>query len=714
MTGKKLREYRFKNESQWNACLFSQADRDSLCPDRGFRPFPPYAGEPIRYESPGAQAPGVLRTGEILWSDNTGTLHRFSTGDVTSEGFPAPPSIARASRVVSIAGGLWAKSAQSESLECYDEETLTRLLTVDLPNSRIIDIAGEGRGPLLVLVERDGELQCIRISCAGHEVDTIPISFTGISQAKAFIFLRRSQKFVVLAGKRQPSLYWFPAEGGEPVFSKPVATLLPCFKADLLGSDSNERIVVAGSDESASARSALVLVLDADGNRLGQVSLAAPATGIAATRHSLIVADARGLLRYAAADVVPNEAAEVQCMLLTPLLQSLDSEGGPPWLRVDASAILPEGTTLEISYAATDKQEDRERLKAITEDDRLPSSQRIQQLLSDPDLTWSKTLFHGSDREPTGSDAPRSAPLFDVRERCLWVCMTLTAARGARLPAVTEFAVLYPGRSLIENLPTPYRRAAAQPSDFLRSLVGVLEATTQDLDSRIAALSSHIHPATATGPWMDYIARWLGLPWDDALTDAQKRAILLRAADLARERGTRAGLEVLLECLMPGAPRRFRVTDTTGDFGFAVVGGDRCAGSALPAMLGGFTRWHAELDSATVLGYTRLPCAGQVDDGAQRLAGKIRIEVAGAKEREAWEPWLLALITEMVPLTARVDLRWVSARVLRGDRLDDTLRLEPPPDPHLGSDAVTGLARLPQQRRTRLAGSAPTLGTSLR
>ncbi len=56
------------------------------------------------------------------------------------------------------------------------------------------------------------------------------------------------------------------------------------------------KVVLAGSDESASAHSS-VLVLDADGDRLGQVQLAAQATGITATRQNLIVTDARGLLR---------------------------------------------------------------------------------------------------------------------------------------------------------------------------------------------------------------------------------------------------------------------------------------------------------------------------------------------------------------------------------------------------------------------------------
>jgi phage tail-like protein len=714
MTGKLLRQYHFKNESQWSACLFAQADCDALRSNLGFRPFPPYAGEPARYESQGAQAPVVLRTAEILWCDNPGMLHRSSIDDVTSEVFPASPSIACASRVVSMAGGLWVKGAQSESLECYDEETLAQMITVDLQNARIVDIANGGRDTLLVLVERGDELQYVRLSRSGHEVDTV--SFIGISRAEAFVFLRRSQRFVVLSGAPYPRLCWFSAEGGQPIFSLAVAAIRPCFKADKLGSDSHDRVLLAGVDGDEFGQGAFVVIFDADGDWLGEVPLEAPATGIAAVRNELIVTDAGGLLRYATADIVPNSTAEVQCTLITPLLQSLNPEGGSPWLRVDSSTTLPEGTTLEISYAATDDPEVRDRLIAIANDVRLPSSHRIKKLLSEPDLLWSsKTTFRGSDRKPDVPDAPCSAPLFDVRGRYLWVCVTLTAVRGSRLPAVTELAVLYPGRSLVENLPTPYRRAAAQPGDFLRSLVGVLEATTQDLDTRIAALGSHIHPATAPGPWMDYIAGWLGLPWDDALNDDQKRAILRSAADLAKGRGTRTGLETLLECLLPGVPRRFRVTDTMVDFGYAVVGGDWCAGSALPAMLGGFTRWHAELDATTVLGYTRLPCPAQGNDGAQWPAAKIRIEVAaGYQEREASEPWLLTLITEMVPLTVSVDLRWVSAQALRTDRLDDTLVLEAPPGPHLGTDAVTGLARLPEQRRTRLTGSGPAIGTPLR
>jgi hypothetical protein len=161
-------------------------------------------------------------------------------------------------------------------------------------------------------------------------------------------------------------------------------------------------------------------------------------------------------------------------------------------------------------------------------------------------------------------------------------------------------------------------------------------------------------------------------------------------------------------------PRRFRVTDSTADAGFAVVGGASCTGSALPAMLGGQTRWSAELDASAVLGYMRLPCAAQRDDGAWQLAGVVRVEVVATRaERDAWAPWFRALLTEMIPLTARLDLRWVSAGALRADVLDGHYILTSAPAPHLGVDAVTELARLPE-RGTRLSASGSNVSTRLR
>ncbi|MDM0116693.1 phage tail protein [Variovorax sp. J22R133] len=265
----------------------------------------------------------------------------------------------------------------------------------------------------------------------------------------------------------------------------------------------------------------------------------------------------------------------------------------------------------------------------------------------------------------------------------------------------------------MENLPAIYRRDEARPGSFLRSLVGVLESMTQGFDARIGSIASHIHPATAEGPWLDFVARWLGVPWDDALSDEQKKRLIAQSVDIARGRGTRAGLQALLESLLLGPPPSYRITDGTADVGFAMVGGDDCRGSTLPAMLGGRSQWSPELDANAVLGRMRLPCAGQVDDGVGSLSGFVRIDIAATSEqRQAWEPWLPALIDEMVPLTARVKLRWIGPKAMHGARLNGSLVLQDNTTPHLGSDAVTGVARLPE-RGSRITSTGADIGTRL-
>lgn len=718
MTVQAQRAYRFSTPAQWGVCLFDRVDREAFAAHEDIRPIAPYEQTAQLYPTRGAHAPVVTRAGEILWHNDAGCLHRLTDCSDAPEVHPAPYAIAHASRVVSTSNGLWVVGESQTTLEQYEEETLSRLSVVNIADARVIDLASDGYDLLFALVERAGAVQALRINCAGQVVETV--TFAEISEAKAFVFLRRSKRFVVLADAC-PRLYWFPGEGGKALTSIVIGAMHPCFSASPLGCDARGRVFLAGADGATLGGKPYVLIFDGDGAPLGEIPLDerdAPATGVAGTRDSLLLTGPRGLLRYSTANVVPDGTAEVRCSLITPVLHSPDREDARRWLRIEATVNLPGGASLEISYAATADAAVRERLTAIADDDAIPAGHRLQKLLREPGIWRAPIAFHGGKAPPTNESgalqsAAFSAPLFDVHEPYVWVCITLSATAGGSLPSLSQLAVLYPGQSLTENLPAIYRRGENQPGSFLRSLVGVLESTTQGLDARIASLASHVHPATSAGPWPDFIARWLGLPWDDALSEGQKRCILAHGSDLARGRGTRAGVETLLDCLLPGTPRRFRIIDSTADIGFATAGGKACPGSALPAILGGRTQLSTELDSTAVLGRMRLPCAGQVDDGVRHLAGFVRVDIAASgKERRVWEPWLPALINEMVPLTARVQLRWVSAQALRGAWLDGSFVLQPTPTPHLGSDAVTGVARLPE-RGSRITSTGADMGTRL-
>ncbi|MDQ6634884.1 MAG: phage tail protein [Gemmatimonadota bacterium] len=713
--------YRFVTSAQWSTCLFGRADEAWLQKENAVRSVPPFARPGVLQPSTGAHAPVVTPAGEILWADGNGELHRMLAVDDQSRTSPAPAAIASTRRIVATSKGLWVIGS-ANTLHCYDDESLSRLLTLDIPQGNAIDIAGDGHDELFVLVEDGGRWSVLRLDPCARIVETIPLR--GISDAKAFVVVGSPRRFVVFIEDPNPArpdephqrLAWFNGEGGKSTLSISAGTLRPCFRAVALGSDARARILLVGADGNATAGEPHVLVLDVNGEPIDGVvldPLHAPASGVAGTVDSMLVTGARGLLRFVNADVVPEGTGRVTCMVLTPMLYGPDQEDRRRWLRVDASARLDDASTIEIAIAATDDPETRDRINAMATDPSLSTSRRIATLLAEPDLWRAPTMYAGSDSTAAGDDTTvYSAKLFDVREKYLWACVTLSATAGGQLPVLAQLDVLYPGITLMERLPAIYQREEAQPNSFLRALVGVLEATTQEIDDRIASMGSHIDPNTAPAPWLDFVARWLGVPWDDGLREPQKRAILTRAAELARTRGTRRGLEALLDCVFPGIPRRFRVTDATADFGFAIVGGVACGGSALPAMLGGGARWTVELGSTAVLDHVRLPCPGQLDDATWQLTGVVRVEVAAtAAERKTSASWIRDVIAEMIPLTATLQLRWVSAASLRTDRLGDQFVLTSAPEPHLGSDAVTDLARLPT-RGARL--SASTISTPLR
>jgi phage tail-like protein len=241
----------------------------------------------------------------------------------------------------------------------------------------------------------------------------------------------------------------------------------------------------------------------------------------------------------------------------------------------------------------------------------------------------------------------------------------------------------------MRRLPAIFRGPAGDSNGFLRALVAVLEATTQDLDARISGLGRLADPATTPDGWLDFLAGWFGTPWRPDLPTSAKRALLQAMPDLLRTRGTRAGLRLFFDKLLPGA--LVSLTDTAVDYRPAVLG----AGAALPAILLGRPPGLAGLGEARArLGHMRLKCANDVEDPLSRLSGRVRVVLSlSADDRPVWEPILAALVPDFIPAGLALDLRFRAAVADGlGRRLDVNLRLAGRPRAVLGGAIPTGRA----------------------
>lgn len=697
-----LDNYRFATAAQWDTCLFVAADREPGAARSTFKPFAPYAAPAIRFASQGGHAPAISRALDLLWHDAAGRLWRLPYADDAPKVVAAPAAIAGATRLVATADTIWAAGATDGMLEAFDQETLSRRFVVKVPGGQVIDIAPDRKDGVFVLIKRDSDWAIAHCDCMGQLIPGFAVA--GVPMPAKLAYLRRVDRLVLLS-QSPARLTWFAPNGGAAQYSLPVTAIRPCFAVTAFGSDGRGRLLVAGTDGAPFGGLPQALSLDAEGNLLSVLALDAPATGIAGDRTQLLVTTAVGLSRFSTAATVPRDSIEARAELVTPMLRTSSPDDLRRWLRVQATVLLPPGSALEIAYGGTDDVETRNDMLCIAGDTALPAAVRLKRL-RDRLESWRSIAFYGEETGDASRAVTLAAPLFDVRAQYLWISVALVAAPGGGIPMLSDLTVLYPGQTLMENMPAIFRRAESEPGSFLRALVGVLETTTQSLDIRIAEMGRHIHPQTAPGPWLDFIAQWLGLPWDDSLSLEQKRAIALRAATIAAARGTRAGLEAMLEGLIPGAPRRFRVIDSTAEFGMVRLGNEDCAGSRLPSVLCGLPTTATELCNKAILGRARLP---HPDSACTlgRYIGQIRIDIgATAEERAQWQPWLRRLIEEIVPATARIRLRWLSATAFEQEpRLGDALQLDPAPDAHLGTDAITGIARLPKRRGISISDS---------
>lgn len=682
MSATPQRRYRFAQPEHWAAGLGVRTDGDALA-TTGIAPFLSYGALTQRYPSDGAFSPAVAHDGRVFWRDGQGRPHAVQVDDPQTTALPAPAGRNDISRIVVGRDNLWMSGGKPADLRCYDIAQMARRFIVSLPGLQLLDFSTNGRDGVWALATAEDAQRhwCVDFDCAGYERSRFALADNTVATQLAW--LARPTLLALLTDADQgQKLFCYKPGRSEPVIVVDVGMLLTGFKVAAIGSDNRSRILLAGTAPTGAS----VLVLDADGVLLYIQPLPTAATGIHAEPDSLLVTTANGLLRFALD--AAGGVVETSCTFVTPVLQSPLTDSPRRWLRAEALVTLPPGTSMSVSHIPIADKTIAAEADAIIHNSALTATHR-QAALGAKLGDWQQPMhFRGDSKHVNG---PLAMPLFDVHAQWLLVCVTLVATPDAARPQLHRLDVLYPGLTLMEHLPQIYQRAESEPGNFLRALVGVLETGTQEQDQRIAAMGSMITPQTAPTQWLDYLARWLDLPWDDALETQQKRDLLQHSSRLAAQRGTRAGLEALLQALLPGQPARYRVTDFSVQYGHATLGV-----TGLPSVLAGLPAFTPALNRQATIGKSCLACAETIPDDISHLVGWIAVSVtATAAERIAWQPWLQRLLGEMLPATARLRLHWrsIAARHF-DDRLGADYLLEDPVTPHLNTDAVTGLTRL--------------------
>jgi phage tail-like protein len=364
-------------------------------------------------------------------------------------------------------------------------------------------------------------------------------------------------------------------------------------------------------------------------------------------------------------------------------------------LRAEVTADLPQGAVLEAEFASTDEKDLADRLQALAGDPSMDAAARqaaIWSLLEHPD--GRRFVVAG----PAAADDPVAIPLFASQDEWLWLRLRIVSPPGVPTKPLRELRVLYPDESIARHLPAAFRGEEHDPRGVLRRLVGVLETTTQRLDDRIGSIGSLMEARTAPDGWLDYMARWLDLPWDDGLARDAKRRLIQAAGELLDERGTRAGLRALLRSVL-GDEANVRIVDLTVDHPPARLarrGMDVWGTAALPVLLAGPAPSLPVLGTRLVLGRTRLCARASDAHPLASIAPTLRIEMSADRSlRTRTQPVLARLLAQYVPAGLRVALRWLSpGGELRDEGNTDVIVLGGHGPATLGGDTEIGRAVL--------------------
>lgn len=217
---------------------------------------------------------------------------------------------------------------------------------------------------------------------------------------------------------------------------------------------------------------------------------------------------------------------------LLPLLDSNTPE--MEWHRLALQVTIPDDTQIRLSYYASD------RLETVISGQLI----NLPEFLSAPDISMADKLEQISGIWSRDLVNPRDLLLTGARGRYLWVKIEFIGSED-RTPVLRGVRAYYPRISLLNYLPAVYQHDLSS-RDFLERFLSLFGTFLQGIEEKIDKVSSIFDPAVAHGPFLTWLAGWIGLNIDENWSEDQIRRLLTAAPSLYKKRGTREALEEIV------------------------------------------------------------------------------------------------------------------------------------------------------------------------
>ncbi|HMV70415.1 MAG TPA: phage tail protein, partial [Myxococcota bacterium] len=225
---------------------------------------------------------------------------------------------------------------------------------------------------------------------------------------------------------------------------------------------------------------------------------------------------------------------------------------------------------------------------------------------------------------------------------------------------------LNPDRDTIEQVEAAVLPATAP--DFLERFVSTFESVLTPLEDRIAAAWMLTDPRTVPAESLEWLAGWIGLAFAPELDEVVRRRMLRAAPELARTRGTIAGLRLALDIVTDGGVTRGEVVvveDWRLRRTFATLLGVDLADEADPLLAGVVHSGNSVVGDTLILGEEERAELMALFDVSTRTPAEQRA-VLSFYRRTAWR--VSVLVHRDLPASVIGRVRDANARLVEADR----------------------------------------------
>lgn len=210
-------------------------------------------------------------------------------------------------------------------------------------------------------------------------------------------------------------------------------------------------------------------------------------------------------------------------------------EGGIHWHRLCMDCTLGENMAYAAAVYGTDSPEEAEKAGRLIREEQ-DSFQRLLGLLQ----PFKILEFQN----------PSDVLLNRASCRYLWIAVRLWG-NGGGSPVIGKMQIWFPAKSWVSYLPEYYQ---GQNNTFLERFLAVFQTIYEELEQDIRTSAGRLELQTENREQFDQLTGWLNMDNRQMWPQERLRRYLAMGAAAYRDRGTRRGLERLVECFTGERP----------------------------------------------------------------------------------------------------------------------------------------------------------------